>query len=223
MIMLFLVILALVFQSFSRTYRVIERVDQEKTYNFSTILQGENVIAKACLVDPEKNYHFFSRDSDPAAFRKIEDNYFILAESRLGLRPLTVILADFTETPVIKKNNWSFKYFFNYLGVLIFSPPYLKKFDIVNPAKTSSRFFIEVQGKKAYYGLIVFEERISETNARNLLKKIGIVDGENYNLVPVFDYFPIKFVVFRGGTIETLYESKPGHKRFDCLFMTGGK
>lgn len=221
--MLFLVILALFSQASSKIYRILERSDKEKTYNLSTILYGDKIIAKACLFDPEKNYHFFSRDSDPTAFSNIENNYFTLAERRLGLKPLSVILADFTEVPVIKKNNWSFKYFFNYLGVLIFSPSYLKKFEIVNPAKKASRFFIEVEGKKTYYGLIVFEEKISEANAKAFLKKLGVVSGEKYNLVAVFDYFPVKFVVFHGERIETVYESHPGHKQYDCLFITGGK
>lgn len=209
--------------SFSNGYKVLEKKDIEKNYSFFTINYGSKRIAQVCLVDPSRKYEFFSRESDPYFFRDIEKNYFQLTQKYLNQHPAVAILADFSKMSTKKGSSFSFKYFFNYLGVLFFAPSYLKQKEIINPSKEAKRFFVELTiNNKDCYGLIVFDNVIHEDKARELIKKTKAFGSDIY-LVPVLDYFPLKLVVFHGQEKEILYESHKNHRYYDCLFITGEK
>lgn len=223
------IILGLLFLLFSKFslvssdyYKVLEKSDKGKNYTFFTINNGKKEVAKACMMDPSREYYFFSKESDPFFFyRNIEKNYFTLSMDKLKRPPMYAILADFSVPAPSQEMSWNLKYLFSYVGVILLAPPYLRGQEIINSAKTSRRFFLEITiNKKDYYGLIVFNNPTSEEVAREMLKNTKVF-GDNYRLVAVLDYFPIKFVAFHGKEMEVIYESHKGHAKYDCLFITG--
>jgi hypothetical protein len=207
--------------SLASGYEVAKKNDSDKGYIFYTIKKNDKEIANFCLINPEKGFYFFSVESDSTFFKKSKKDFFLFAAEKKFGEPVCAIMADFSTKITITKKTWSFGYFFNSLGILVFSPPYLKKAEILNPSQTSKRFFIEIKkNEKNYYGLLVTDSLLEVKEARELIRNVKGLEGFEGNPTPILD-FPIKLLSFDGKYTRTIYESHKRHKNYTCMFLTG--
>lgn len=207
--------------SLANGYKVINRTDKNKSFVFSVIKKDNQDIARFCLVDPNP-FYFYSIESDPDLFPGIEKNLDILAERKGRGYPVAMILVDFRNQEKIKRP-LNFKYLVNYFFLISFSPPYLKKVEILNPSRFSRVFFVETKVEdKTYYGALELPKKYQADEAKKLIQPIKGA-GEISLIVPVLDNVPIKLVVIQNSSPLTLYESSPGHQEFSCIFLASEK
>jgi hypothetical protein len=217
LILLSMAVLAL----FANNYAIENKTDKDKNFILSTIKKGNHVVARFCLVDPDP-FYLYSIESDEDLFPNIEKNLSILAARKGRGNPEAMILVDFRNQEKIRRP-LNIKYLVNYLFLISFSPPYLRKVEILNPSKSSKMFFVETKiNGKAYYGALDLPRSYEANEAKKFIQSIKGA-GEISLIVPVLDNVPVKLVVMQNGTPITLYESFPGHREFSCIFLASEK
>lgn len=203
-------------------YNVTQKSDSGRNFVFSFI-KDENgkIVAEFCLVNPD-SFHFFSMDSDPDLFPNIEENISMLSERKGKGQPIAAILVDFSHQTNVKKS-FNIRYLCNRLGILMFAPPYIKKVNILNPDKSSKRFFIETKiYDKDYYGMMVLDSLRDIDGVKKLLRKVDNV-GKVGMITSVLEDFPIKLISFNNETFSVIYESEKSHKGYTCIFLADTK
>jgi hypothetical protein len=215
MIILFLLLSRL---GFPGDYEISEKRDKDENFIFYNIKQNDDTVT-VCLIDSEKDFQFYSEESDPKPFANIEDNIRFLAKKK-GLGQVNcLILADLSgvKSPGLQFN---FSYFRESIGVIFLAPTYLKKAKIINPENLANRFFIELTiNNKIFYCLIDFKTAVKKDYAKKIIKNIAIFEKMNFNLVPI-NNFPIKLVSYNNKRASTIYESKKGHRKYSCLYLS---
>lgn len=205
----------------ANNYWVSHKTDKNKNFVFSVIKKGDQTVARFCLVDPDP-FYFYSMESDGDLFPNIEKNLNVLAERKGRGRPVAMIMVDFRNQEKIKRP-LNIKYLVNYFFLISFSPPYLKKVEILNPNPFSRVFFVETKvNGKTYYGALELSRRYEADEAKKFIQSIKGA-GEISLIVPVLDNVPIKLVVIQNGAPVTLFESFPGHQEFSCIFLASEK
>lgn len=205
----------------ANNYWVSHKTDKNKNFVFSVIKKGDQTVARFCLVDPAP-FYFYSIESDGDLFPNIEKNLNALAERKGRGRPVAMILVDFRNQEKIKRP-LNIKYLVNYFFLISFSPPYLRKVEILNPSRFSRVFFVETKvDGKTYYGAMELPKKYEADEAKKFIQSIKGA-GEISLIVPVLDNVPIKLVVMQNGESVTLYESFPGHQEFSCIFLASEK
>ncbi len=203
-------------------YTITHFSNKEKNFVFSELRdrQGE-IFGHFALIDPDP-YYLYSIESDPDMFPLIDLTVDSLALRRGRGRPVAMIAVDFSNQAEIKRP-FSFKYLVRYLFLISFSPPYLRKVEVLNPSKISRWFFVEMKIKdKNYFGAMVLKRSFDASGAKEFIEKIPGT-GEISLVVPVLENIPVKFVSFSSGEKKVLYESFPGHTNFTCVFLAGTK
>jgi len=205
----------------ANSYWVSHKTDKNKNFVFSVIKKGDQTVARFCLVDPNP-FYFYSIESDGDLFPSIEKNLNVLAERKGRGYPVAMILVDFRNQEKIKRP-LNIKYLVNYLFLISFSPPYLRKVEILNPSSFSKFFIVEMKiDGKGYYGALELPRRYETNEAKKFIKSIKEA-GEISLIIPVLENLPVKLVAIENGLPITLYESYPGHQEFSCIFLAGEK
>jgi len=205
----------------ANSYWVSHKTDKNKNFVFSVIKKGDQTVARFCLVDPNP-FYFYSIESDGDLFPSIEKNLNVLAERKGRGYPVAMILVDFRNQEKIKRP-LNIKYLVNYLFLISFSPPYLRKVEILNPCRLSRVFFVETKvNGKTYYGALELSRSYEADKAKKFIQSIKGA-GEISLIVPVLDNVPIKLVAIQNGIPVTLFESFPGHREFSCIFLASEK
>ncbi|MFZ4632123.1 MAG: hypothetical protein ACOYL8_02865 [Patescibacteria group bacterium] len=200
-------------------YEIVEKFDKNKSFIIYSIRQNNEELATLCLIDPMKNFKFYSEESDSSAFVSIEENISSFAEKKYLGRANCAIFADFSK---IKKNKaqFNFSYFWESLGILIYAPPYIKKVGIINSADLANRYFIEISiNDKEFYCLIAFKSSVKNDYAKKIVKKVGAFKKLDFKLIPIIN-FPLKLVSYENKKTTVIYESKKGHNKYSCLFLS---
>lgn len=220
-ILIFLLLLIIAVLCSADEYSVSNRTDKNNNFVYSVISSGDQVVARFCLVNPDP-FYFYSMESDPDLFPNIEENLFTLAERKERGQPVAMILVDFRNQEKIKRP-LKFKYLISYLFLVSFSPPYLRKVEILNPSSFSKFFIVEMKiDGKGYYGALELPRRYETNEAKKFIKSIKEA-GEISLIIPVLENLPVKLVAIENGLPITLYESYPGHQEFSCIFLAGEK
>lgn len=202
-------------------YKVSNKTDKNRNFVFSVIKKDNQTVARFCLVDPNP-FYFYSMESDPDLFPEIEKNLSSLAERKGRGYPAAMILVDFRNQEKIKRP-LNFSYLVNYFFLISFSPPYLRKVEILNPSRFSRVFFVETKvDGKTYYGALELPKKYQADEAKKFIQSIKGA-GEISLIVPVLDNVPIKLVVMQNDSATTLFESSPGHQEFSCIFLASEK
>jgi len=205
---------------YAETYSVSHKSDKEKNFVFSIIKDSRGkVVARFCLVDPNP-FYFFSVDSDSDLFPEIEKNINILAARKKRGQPVAAIFVDFSNQERIRKP-FNLKYLVNYLVIISFAQPYLRKVEILSPYKLSYRFFVETKiNGKQYFGAMEMSRPFDDNEAKKLINNIKGA-GEISLIVPVLDNVPVKLVSFTGLNQVVIYESHENHQGYTCVFLAG--
>jgi len=197
-----------------------------KKNNFGKSLSGYKIndndkkeVAQIYFLDPENTYHFFSVETNQKLFDNIPEEINHISLTR-NIKPLYALLADFSK-PIVFEKKFSFSYFFNFLEILIFAPPYLKKATILDPNYISKRFFmsLEIEHKK-FYGVIIFSKAMNIKNVKNIIIETKNLKQSKLKLFSLLD-FPIALVTFDDSRTITVYESHKNIKKYSCLFLAG--
>lgn len=197
--------------------------DKNKSFVVYTFKQGGEEVADLCLIDPEKVFKFFSTESDSMFFKRrpfyTENHLDSLSKSkRLGALSC-VIMADMKKTGL----SFSFNYFWESLGIIVMADPYLKKSELINSAKSSSRYFFETKLRgKTLYCMIAFKQATNEKTAKQLVKSLNDFKNLDFKLIPISN-FPIKLISYDNNKKTVIYESHDGHKYYSCLYISNKK
>ena len=207
--------------SLAQNYGITKKSDSEKSFFFYFIKNNQKEIAQLCLIDPDKNFHFFSNESDSLFFKKNAERKLVTLarEKRIG-RPLCVILADFEK---VKNSKKFYKgYFWESVGLLIKAPNYFSGVNIINTEDVSKRFFLKIEiGKKTYYSLMVTESPMTVNEVKKIfisIKELGL--SNKIKPIPLTD-FPLKLISFSNEKVQTIYASDSVKGNYSCLFMAG--
>lgn len=220
-IFLILFFLIFCFKIEAEQYQINRLTDKGNNFTVSTIKIGEKVIAQFFLMNPDP-FYFYAIDDNPDFFPDIEKKLNFLATLKDRGQPVAAIMADFRDQKKVPLPILNIKYMLRYLFIMSFAKPYLKQIYIMSPKKTSHLFLAEIKiNSKTYFGALRVNEAITETEAKNFIFKLGLKDIPI--IVAALDNIPIRFISFVDGSTVVIYESRPGHKHFSCVFLAGDK
>lgn len=196
-------------------------LDQKKSFGKSltsyTISENDKDIAQIYLLDPSKNFYFFSVEDRPRLFDSLDQEITAIAKEK-NIEPAYVMLGDFSKTIKFKKT-FSFGYAWNSLGLLLFAPSYLKRADILNPNNVSKRFFMEIKiDGKEFYSVVIFNRAIDIKNVKRIIAETKNLRPSKFKLYSLLD-FPIAVVNFHGKKCDVIYESHKNVKKYSCLYL----
>jgi len=219
-----IILTLLIFISFSalaQKYELTKSSDPDKSFFFYFIKTDQKDIAKLCLIDSDKDFHFFSNQSDSLFFKKnAEKKITALAKDKKIGKPLCVILADFEKT----KNSKRFYkgYFWESLGLIFAAPVYFREVNLIKTNKISKRFFLKIEiNKKTYYSIMATESPMTIEEVKKIfiqIKELGL--NKNIKPIPLTD-FPLKLISFNNEKAQTIYASDSVKGNYSCLFMAG--
>lgn len=196
-------------------------LDGKKSFGKSltsyTISENNKDIAQIYLLDPSKNFHFFSVEDRPRLFDSLDQEITAITKEK-DIEPAYVILGDFSKSIKFKKT-FSFGYAWNSLGLLLFAPSYLKKANILNPSNTSKRFFMEIKiDEKEFYSVVIFNKAISIKNVKKIIAETKNLRPSKFKLYSLLD-FPIAVANFHDNKCDIIYESHKNIKKYSCLYL----
>ena len=218
---IFVLLIFVSFSALAQNYELIKKSDPDKSFFFYFIKTAKKDVAKLCLIDSDKDFRFFSNQSDSLFFKKnAEKKIFALAREKKIGKPLCVILADFKNA---RDSTRFYKgYFWESLELIFAAPAYFREVNLIKTDGLSKRFFLKIKvNKKTYYSIMATESPMTIEEVKKIfiqIKEFGLTD--KIKPIPLND-FPLKLISFSNEKAQTLYASDSVKGNYTCLFITG--